>query len=50
MSSDFVCIKLSIACIVDPLPPEDLPIGGQSDKKAKAMMHVDEGILGNDAW
>jgi hypothetical protein len=27
-----------------------LPIGGQSDKKAKAMMHVDEGILGNDAW
>jgi hypothetical protein len=31
-------------CIVNLLPLEDLPIVGQSDKKAKAMMHGDEGI------
>jgi hypothetical protein len=33
----------TVDCIVDPLPlsPKDLPIAGQSDKKAKAMMHGD---------
>jgi hypothetical protein len=30
--------------IVNPLPLEDLPVVGQFDKKAKAMMHSDEGI------
>jgi hypothetical protein len=34
----------SVGCIVNPLPPEDLPIVGHSDKNAKVMMHVDEGI------
>jgi hypothetical protein len=31
-------------CIADPLPLLDLPLVGQSDKEAKAMMHGDEGI------
>ena len=31
-------------CIANPLPLLDLPIVGQSDKQAKAMMHGDEGI------
>jgi hypothetical protein len=34
----------SVGCIVNPLPLEDLPIVGHSDKNAKVMMHVDEGI------
>jgi hypothetical protein len=34
----------TVDCIVDPLPLKDFPIVGQSDKKAKAMMHGDEGI------
>jgi hypothetical protein len=34
----------TVDCIVNPLPLKDLPIVGQSDKKAKAMMHGDEGI------
>jgi hypothetical protein len=33
-----------VDCIVNPLHLKDLPIVGQSDKKAKAMMHGDEGI------
>jgi hypothetical protein len=35
-------------CIANPLPLLDLPIVGQSDKQAKAMMHGDEGIGVND--
>jgi hypothetical protein len=31
-------------CIVNPLPLEDLPIVGHSDKNAKVMMHDDGGI------
>ncbi len=34
----------TVGCIVNPLPLEDLPIVGQSDKNAKVMMHGDEGI------
>jgi hypothetical protein len=34
----------TVDCIVEPLPLPDLPIVGQSDKQAKAMMHGDEGI------
>jgi hypothetical protein len=33
-----------VDCVVNPLPLRRLPIVGQSDKKAKAMMHGDEGI------
>jgi hypothetical protein len=35
----------TVGCIVNPLPLEDLPIVGHSDKNAKVlMMHGDEGI------
>jgi hypothetical protein len=34
----------TVDCIVNSLPLKDLTIVGQSDKKAKAMMHGDEGI------
>jgi hypothetical protein len=34
----------TVDCIVNPLPLMDFPIVGQSDKRAKAMMHGDEGI------
>jgi hypothetical protein len=34
----------TVDCIVDRLPLKDLLIVGQSDKKATAMMHGDEGI------
>jgi hypothetical protein len=34
----------TVDCIVNSLPLKDLAIVGQSDKKAKAMMHGDEGI------
>jgi hypothetical protein len=36
----------SVGCIVNPLPLEELPIVGHSDKNAKVMMHGDEGIGG----
>jgi hypothetical protein len=38
----------TVDCIVNPLPLKDLPIVGQSDKSAKAMMHGDEEGIGVD--
>jgi hypothetical protein len=38
----------TVDCVVNPLPLKDLPIVGQSDKKAEAIMHGDEGIAGED--
>jgi hypothetical protein len=34
----------TVGCIVNPLPLEDLPIVGHSDKNTKVMMHGDEDI------
>ena len=34
----------TVDCVANPLPLLDLPIVGQSEKQAKAMMHGDEGI------
>jgi hypothetical protein len=34
----------TVGCFVNPLPLEDLPIVGHSDKNTKVIMHNDEGI------